>query len=348
VATAATAATVAMAAIELQRGGSLGEAGRYRLEGMLGAGGMASVWLAHDRRLERKVAIKVLSDVLALDHGYVSRFRREARVAANLSHPHLVNIFDFSVGESRPYLVMEYIAGGNLADRLRQADAPALDVETLARQLLDALGYIHRAGIIHRDIKPANVLIGADGVRLTDFGIAQPLDDTRLTTDGLVIGSARFIAPEVMRGHPASRVSDLYSLGVLIECCLPAGATSQLHELVEHLTASEADRRPASAEEAIAILGRAQTRATRVIEPVSNRTSGRVTRSRRVTKPPLIKRALATIAILALLVIVIGVYAVSGGGGHARTVTHPVRSAPKVSLGQLLDRLDQAISRSSR
>ncbi len=338
-------ATVTMAVIELQRGKSLGEADRYRLERILGSGGMASVWLAQDRRLERKVAIKVLADVLALDDTYVSRFRREARLAANLSHPHLVDVFDFNARESRPYLVMEHIPGGNLADRMRAAVAPTLDVEELARQLLDALGYIHEAGIIHRDIKPANVLIAANGVRLTDFGIAQPLDATRLTTAGLVIGSRPFIAPEVMRGAPASRVSDLYSLGVLIQSCLPGTAPAPLRELAEHLTATEPDRRPASAAEAIAILDRAQTTATRVMHGPRGMPAVHVIRSRRFTRTALTRR---TLAILALLVAVISVFAVSGGGGHTRTVSAPVRAAPNAPLNQLLNQLDRAISQSSR
>lgn len=217
-ATVATEAMVAMAAIELAAGVSLGHGGRYCLQRVLGTGGMASVWLARDVELDREVAVKVLADVLALDPDYVSRFEREARVAAKLSHPHLVRVFDFADRGLRPYLVMEYVAGGSLADRLRDPQKANWDAEVLARELLDALGYVHRAGVIHRDIKPGNVLIGSDGrARLTDFGIAQPSDASRLTSTGMVIGSERYIAPEVMRGQPASPRSDLFSLGVLID-----------------------------------------------------------------------------------------------------------------------------------
>ncbi|MEA2159160.1 MAG: eukaryotic-like serine/threonine-protein kinase, partial [Solirubrobacteraceae bacterium] len=136
--------------------------GRYRLERVLGTGGMGSVWLAHDARLGRPVAVKVISDALAVDRQWLRRFEREARAAASVSHPHIVQVFDYSVEEERPYLVMEYVRGGSLADRLT-ASRPhdqGLDVEALARGLLDALAHIHDAGIVHRDVKPGNILLG--------------------------------------------------------------------------------------------------------------------------------------------------------------------------------------------
>ncbi|MBV8218065.1 MAG: serine/threonine protein kinase, partial [Solirubrobacterales bacterium] len=283
-----------MAAIELSPGATVGEGGRYSLERVLGTGGMASVWLATDARLDREVAVKVLSDVLALDQDYVRRFEREARVAANLSHPHLVRVYDFSVDGPRPYLVMEYVAGGSLADRLRDRDnARPWDAEVLARELLDALGYIHRAGVIHRDIKPANVLIGADSrVRLTDFGIAQPSGATRLTKTGVVVGSGRYIAPEVMRGEPASERSDLYSLGVLIEQCLTPAVTPQLRALVRQLTAERPDRRPATAHEALKTLDHQPTQTVPQINLYGRR-----------TRPDVRGSTVALVVLTALLVI---------------------------------------------
>jgi serine/threonine protein kinase len=204
--------------------------------------------------------------VLALDPGYVSRFQREARLAARLSHPHLVSIFDFSAHGTRPYLVLEYIAGGTLADRLRTVPSPEWDPVVLARELLDAVGYIHQAGIIHRDIKPANVLIGDDGrARLTDFGIAQPSDATRLTRTGLVIGTQRYISPEVLAGHPADERSDLFACGVLLGECLKAGAARELADLVGQLTDPDPGRRPPSARKAIAMLEPPATASTRVL-----------------------------------------------------------------------------------
>ena len=154
---------------------------RYRLERPLGHGGMASVWLATDERLDRQVAVKILSDALAHDDEYLDRFRREAHVVAGLQHPNLVPVYDFGAGE-RPYLVMEYIPGGDLARRVEAGDVP--DPESLARELLSALRHIHSAGVLHRDIKPQNVLIDAAGhARLTDFGIAQPARRDRADQD---------------------------------------------------------------------------------------------------------------------------------------------------------------------
>ena len=149
--------------------------GRYRLERQLGAGGMASVWLARDERLDREVALKLLSDVLAGDEEYLQRFEREARVAAGLNHANLVTIFDSAVADGRPYLVMELVSGGTVAQRIRDAGFTAAEVERLAEEMLAALAHIHEAGVVHRDLKPANVLIDDhERFRLTDFGIAQP------------------------------------------------------------------------------------------------------------------------------------------------------------------------------
>ena len=233
----------------LGRGVRLG-GDRYRLEHLLGRGGMASVWLAHDEVLARPVAVKVLSDSIAADPEYLARFQREAQVAARLTHPNLVNVFDFSATEERPYLVMEFVEGGNLADRL--ASGMPVERGRIARELLAALAHIHGAGVLHRDVKPQNVLVGDDGrARLTDFGIAQPHDATSLTQTGQVLGTARYIAPEVMRGEPASESSDLYSLGILLRECPLDDGTPELDALVERLTDPEPDARPISAAEAM-------------------------------------------------------------------------------------------------
>jgi serine/threonine protein kinase len=244
-----------MAAIELRAGATLGEHGRYELKRVLGTGGMASVWLAADTRLQREVAIKLLSDVLALDADYVARFRREARIAASITHPHLVTIYDYGAEGSRPYLVLEYIAGGTLADRLRHGRDAGWDATALAEELLEAIGYIHAAGIIHRDIKPANVLIGTDGrARLTDFGIAQPSEATQITRTGQVVGTQRYLAPEVLAGEPATIRSDLYACGVLLGECVAGGSPGRLGELVDELTAADPRRRPESAAAALLVL----------------------------------------------------------------------------------------------
>jgi serine/threonine protein kinase len=223
---------------------------RYRLDGVIGRGGMAIVWRATDLQLEREVAIKVISDVLAGDPRFVARFEREARLAAGLSHPNLVKVFDFSIEEERPFLIMELVGGGTLAE----ARGRRLDVASLARELLDAVAHIHGAGIIHRDIKPANVLLAADGSpRLTDFGIARGEETTGLTQTGQVLGTLRYIAPEVAAGEPATVRSDLYSLGVLLGE-LTGDRSEPLSRLLARMTDRDPARRPASAGEALAEL----------------------------------------------------------------------------------------------
>jgi serine/threonine protein kinase len=250
---------------------------RYRLERPLGRGGMASVWLASDEVLDRPVAIKILSDTIASDPEFVARFRREARVAAGLSHPNLVGIYDYAEGEERPYLVMEYVPGDNLADWM--SHRIAVDCERLARELLDALAHIHAAGIVHRDVKPQNVLIAPDGgVKLIDFGIALPRDATALTRTGNLLGTARYIAPEVMSGSPATERSDLYACGILLGECIDGNPRHRLRAVADRLSASEPDARPVSAREALAQLGRG----SRSPEPTQR---FRPTESARLRKP---------------------------------------------------------------
>lgn len=246
---------------------------RYRLDRLLGRGGMASVWLASDEVLDRPVAVKLLSDTIASDPEFLARFRREARVAAGLSHPNLIGVYDYAEGEERPYLVMEYIAGDNLAERMSRH--ATIDCERLARELLGALAHIHAAGIIHRDVKPQNVLIAPDGsAKLIDFGIALPKDATALTRTGNLLGTARYIAPETMSGQPATERSDLYSCGVVLRDCMGDNPPAGLRGLVAHLSTADPGGRPASARQALARIGRKASipgQTTQRFEPVSRR-----------------------------------------------------------------------------
>jgi hypothetical protein len=242
---------------------------RYRLESRIASGGMATVWLAHDEELDRKVAIKVLSDVLADDATYAERFRREARVAARVSNPNLVRVFDYSGGTERPYIVMQYIAGGTLADRIASGRADEVDPERVARQLVGALATIHAAGVVHRDVKPSNVLLDDDGdAHLTDFGIAQPDDATQLTATGEVIGTLKYMAPEVLTGEPASERSDLYALGVVLRESLAGRDIPQVEALIDRLTADDPQERPASATQALTLLETYEQRATTATVPI--------------------------------------------------------------------------------
>jgi eukaryotic-like serine/threonine-protein kinase len=240
---------------------------RYRLERTLGRGGMAAVWLGHDERLDRQVAVKVLSDTIASDPGFVARFRREAQTAASLSHPNLVGVYDYSDEGERPYLVMQFVPGENLAQKRERGEA--IDCDQLARELLEALAHIHQVGILHRDIKPANIIIEPDGTaKLIDFGIALPRDATALTSTGLVLGTERYAAPEVMEGEPATERSDLYSAGVVLRSC-QGQCSRALGALIEWMTSREPEARPASASQALARLERAERtgETTQAFEP---------------------------------------------------------------------------------
>ena len=241
--------------------------GRYRLERTLGRGGMAAVWLGHDEVLDRPVAVKVLSDTIAGDPGFVARFRREARTAAALSHPNLVGVYDYSEEGERPYLVMQFVPGENLAELQERGEG--VDCEQLARELLEALAHIHAAGILHRDIKPGNIIVEPDGrVKLIDFGIALPRDATALTSTGLVLGTERYAAPEVMEGQPATERSDIYSAGVVLRSCAGRGSGA-LGPLIEWMTSRDPGARPASARQALARLERpgGNEEPTRAFEP---------------------------------------------------------------------------------
>ena len=233
--------------------------GRYRVERVIGRGGMAAVWLARDAVLDRPVAVKVPADTIAFDPGFRERFRREAHLIAALRHPNLIGIFDYAVEGERPYLVMEHVPGGSLAERI--AAGAALDLRRLARELLGALGHIHAAGILHRDVKPQNVLFAEDGgARLIDFGIAKPSDAASLTETGLLLGTARYLAPELIRGGRPTARADLYSCGVVLREASADGAGAELRPLVRRLTEDDPRARPAGARAALALAERGAAR----------------------------------------------------------------------------------------
>jgi serine/threonine-protein kinase len=194
-------------------------AGRYRVEGRLGVGGMATVHLAFDQRLERYVALKLLAEHLADDPAFVSRFRREALSAARLVHPNIVQVFDFGFDEShhQHFIVMEHVSGHSCAELLR--DRGHLDVEEAVEiigQGCRGLDYAHRNGVVHRDVKPGNLLVSDSGaVKLADFGIARASDQSSITQVGSVLGTAAYLAPEQARGDEAGPRADIYSLGVV-------------------------------------------------------------------------------------------------------------------------------------
>ncbi|MFH8368842.1 protein kinase [Streptomyces sp. NPDC018031] len=197
-------------------------AGRYRLSRLLGQGGMGAVWQAHDEQLGRDVAVKELRLPEHLGEAerqnWIARLDREARAAARLKHPGIITVHDRISGpDGRPWIVMELVNGGSLADLIEAQGAltpqRAVDV---GRQVAAALGAAHRMGITHRDIKPANILLEEDRVVLTDFGIAALEGDATLTATGMIMGTPAFMAPEQVRGLPATAESDLWSLGATL------------------------------------------------------------------------------------------------------------------------------------
>ncbi len=191
--------------------------GRYRLGARLGAGGMATIYRAHDERLDRAVAVKIIHAHLADDPDLVARFRIEARHAASLSHPHIVNIFDQGAADL-PYIVMELVDGPSLRAVLR-ANGRLEPGQALAivEPLCAALDHAHAAGVVHRDIKPENVLVDREGrPKVADFGIARLTAATSHTRTGIIVGSVHYVAPELVDGHEATPASDQYALGVVL------------------------------------------------------------------------------------------------------------------------------------
>ena len=247
--------------------------GRYLIQSRLASGGMSTVYLATDRRLERGVALKVLHPHLAGDPQFLDRLGREAKAAARLSHPHVVGVLDQGEDGRIAYLVMEYIKGHTLRDVLKErgALAPRLALALIA-PVVEGLGAAHEAGLIHRDIKPENVLIADDGrIKVGDFGLARAI--TTSTSTGALIGTVAYLSPELVLGKQADARSDIYSVGIMLyemitgrqpfdgdvpiqvayqhvnstvgaPSVLVPGLAEEIDELVQWCTANDPDKRP--------------------------------------------------------------------------------------------------------
>jgi eukaryotic-like serine/threonine-protein kinase len=200
---------------------------RYARPQQVAVGGMGEIYLARDQTLGRRVAIKLLSERFARDEAIRRRFTREALAAARLSgHPHIVTIFDVGEADGRPFIVMEYLSGGTLADRAVRGPVTRDQALEWLAQAADALDSAHENGIVHRDVKPANLLLDERGVvHVGDFGIARVVDETTtgMTLAGTVLGTAGYLSPEQARGEPATPASDVYSLGIVAYELLTGG-----------------------------------------------------------------------------------------------------------------------------
>lgn len=215
--------------------------GRYKIKDMIGGGGMANVYLAHDMILDRDVAVKMLRLDFANDDEFIRRFHREAQSATSLAHPNIVSIYDVGEEDGLYYIVMEYVDGQTLKQYIQQhAPVPVEEALNIMQQLTSAISNAHHNHIVHRDIKPHNILIDSSGtVKITDFGIAMALSATSITQTNSVLGSVHYLSPEQARGGMANKKSDIYSIGIvmfeLLTGRLPFSGESAVSIALKHL-----------------------------------------------------------------------------------------------------------------
>ena len=238
----------------------------FKMVRVLGKGGMGTVYLAEDSTLKRSVAIKVMSKNLAQDNRGRDRFLREARAMATVEHPHVVQFHSFGEFSGQPYIVMEYVEGETLAERIkREGSLPIHESLRILHETIQALDAAWKKQIVHRDIKPSNILLDPKGrVRVVDFGLAKPLKiegDSTLTNTGDIVGSPHYISPEKVQGHQTDFRSDIYSLGIVLYEMLvgerPFEDTTPLAIVIKHLNAplpSPRERRPELSESVVRLL----------------------------------------------------------------------------------------------
>jgi serine/threonine protein kinase len=326
------------------------EGERYEITDRLGHGGMATVYGARDLKLDRDVAIKLLADNFAGDEEVRKRFSREARLAAKLDHPNIVQVFDVGEDDGRPYIVMEQVDGGTLGDRLdgRRRSMPRAEALRLLSQLCQGLGHAHAKKLVHRDIKPQNLLLrSSDGcLKITDFGIARVAEETtRLTQAGKVIGTQRYMAPEQLADGKITPAADVYACGVVADELLPQSRAPELREIVERCLREEPGERFTDARslgEALATVDgdgeagvirriHSQARATRRLPAAGSTTSSwpapREVARRRRSVWTRVAAVVATLAIVAAGVLI----AINAGGSESPSEPDVVqRQAPSV------------------
>jgi eukaryotic-like serine/threonine-protein kinase len=336
---------------------------RYELKDRLGHGGMATVYSARDMKLDREVAIKLLADNFAGDDEVRRRFSREARLAAKLDHPNIVQVFDVGEDDGRPYIVMERVEGGTLGDRLngRRRSIARTEALGLLCQLCEGLGHAHSKKLVHRDIKPQNLLLReSDGcLKITDFGIARAAEETtRLTRPGKVIGTERYMAPEQLADGKITPAADVYACGVVADELLPRSRGPELREIVERCLREDPGDRFTDARslgEALATVDgdgdigvvrriRSQARPTRRLPASGPATTSwpaptEVTRRRRTLA------ARVAVVAAAVAVIVAGVLVATDPGGSdspSKADVAKQRPAPAASVPTSSDPAEQA------
>jgi serine/threonine protein kinase len=219
--------------------------GKYKIQNRIGSGGMAEVYRGMHEKLNRTVAIKILHPSLMNDPEFTARFEREARLAANLRHPGIVQVFDFDMQGDLYFLVMEYIKGDSLKQHLESMTSadkqmPIFEITRMVTQIAESLDYAHAQGMLHRDLKPANILIDHNGnTYISDFGIARLVDSSEITRTGSILGTPAYMSPEQCEGTPLTPLSDLYSFGIviyeMISGHVPFDAESALAVLQKHI-----------------------------------------------------------------------------------------------------------------
>jgi hypothetical protein len=332
---------------------------RYELDRRIGHGGMATVYLAHDLKLDRQVAIKLLADNFAGDDEVRRRFSREARLAARLDHPNVVQVFDVGEDDDRPYIVMEHVEGGTLAERLEGSSGslPKDEALRLLGQLCDGLAYAHSKELVHRDIKPQNLLLReSDGcLKITDFGIARAAEETRLTRPGKVLGTDRYMAPEQRADGRITPAVDVYACGVVADDLLPRTRGPELREIVERCLREDPNKRFSDARslgEALATAEggegagvvrriRSQARAANQLPGPGGATASwptptEVSRRRRSL------RARAAVAVVAIALVAAGVVVALGSGGSDSPSEAKPRPRPPASVPRSSDPAEQA------
>jgi serine/threonine protein kinase len=334
--------------------------GRYELDRRLGHGGMATVYSARDLKLDRPVAIKLLADNYAGDQEVRKRFSREARLAAKLDHPNVVQVFDVGEEGERPYIVMECVEGGTLADRLgrRRRSLDRDEGLRLLGQLCEGLGHAHDRKLVHRDIKPQNLLLrDSDGcLKIADFGIARAAEETtRLTRPGKVIGTDRYMAPEQLADQAITTATDVYACGVVADEMLPEARSPELREIIERCLREDPRQRFSDATalgEALAVVDGGIAGVARRLKSQSQQPTRRLTpatvvrgRSGAPRAPRRVGRRLAAaLGLLALAAVGIAIAVGSDGSDEPTTAKSPQSpsAVPTVSIPESGDPADQA------